>query len=312
MVFNGKKIKGFQKMYKALIIGAGQIAGGYDNTNDTNILTHAHAYKNHHDFELVGFYDTDFARAQMMAEKWGCKALPSLENIGSIDVASICTPDCCHLKSVKEALKLNPKIIFLEKPISDNTKETEEIIEISKSIPILVNFSRRFVKEFQELSVSIQDKTFGEFKTGTGYYGKGFIHNGSHMINLLELFFGRIESITEISDFTDYSKNDTTKTVILDMANSGKFFMQGVNCNDFTLFELDLIFEKARIRILESGKKIELYEVEENQQYKGYFNLQLSKSYESELDFAMNNAIQNISDFLKNREKLISTPEDCK
>lgn len=31
-------------MYNALIVGAGQIAGGFDDINDDYILTHAHAY----------------------------------------------------------------------------------------------------------------------------------------------------------------------------------------------------------------------------------------------------------------------------
>lgn len=55
---NGKKIFsvmvwplnwniGFYKMYNAVIIGAGQIAGGYDAPNDKPILTHAHAYQTH-------------------------------------------------------------------------------------------------------------------------------------------------------------------------------------------------------------------------------------------------------------------------
>ena len=39
-------------MYTALIIGAGNIAGGFDDINSSSILTHAHAYINNPDGTL--------------------------------------------------------------------------------------------------------------------------------------------------------------------------------------------------------------------------------------------------------------------
>lgn len=294
-------------MYNALIIGAGQIAGGYDKLTDEAVLTHAHAYNLNDKINLLGFYDINFEQAQKMAEKWGVKAFKTLNEPQNIDIVSICTPDFCHLSSIKESLKLNPKIIFLEKPLSNNPNETSEIVGISKYIPILVNFSRRFVKEFQELAIRIKNNEFGNFKTGTGYYGKGYIHNGSHMLNLLNLLIGKILNVQEIDSFVDFFENDPTKTVILKF-EQGNFFMQGVNCNNSTIFEFDLIFEKARIRILNSGYDIEIYTTKESEKYKGYINLELSKTIHTELDFAMKNAVQNLVDFLDKNANLISKP----
>lgn len=294
-------------MYNALIIGAGQIAGGYDKLTDEAVLTHAHAYNLNDEINLLGFYDINFEQAQKMAEKWGVKAFKTLNEPQNIDIVSICTPDFCHLSSIKESLKLNPKIIFLEKPLSNNPNETSEIVGISKYIPILVNFSRRFVKEFQELAIRIKNNEFGNFKTGTGYYGKGYIHNGSHMLNLLNLLIGKILNVQEIDSFVDFFENDPTKTVILKF-EQGNFFMQGVNCNNSTIFEFDLIFEKARIRILNSGYDIEIYTTKESEKYKGYINLELSKTIHTELDFAMKNAVQNLVDFLGECAELISFP----
>lgn len=291
-------------MYKALIIGAGQIAGGFDEPNSEAVLTHAHAFCKNPDTELLGFYDINSEQAKKMAEKWGVK--PFSEPINA-DIISICTPDFCHLSSLKVALKLNPKVIFLEKPLSNSVVEAEEIIKISKNVPILVNFSRRFTPEFQNLAKRIKSGEFGDFQTGVGYYGKGYIHNGSHMRNLLNLFFGKIKNVRETESFIDFSENDPTKSVELTF-EKGKFNMQGVNCNNFTLFELDLVFEKGRIRILNSGYDIEIYKIIDNPKYKGYKILDLDERIHTSLDFAMKNAVQNLVDFLNSEKDLVSTP----
>lgn len=298
-------------MYNALIMGAGQIAGGYDNPETTAILTHAHAYKEHKDINLLGFYDINFSNALKMAEKWNCNAFKTLEEVSDIDIISICTPDEFHLSSLKQALKLKPKLIFLEKPLSNNINEANKILEISKTIPILVNYSRRFVKEFQDLAQKAKDNLWGEFETGNGYYCKGFVHNGSHMTNLVNLFLGPIKKTADICEFNDFYEKDPTKSVVFSANNGNKFFMQGTNCNNFTMFEIDLIFQKSRIRILEAGKKIELYSIKENEQYKGYFNLVLKETLKTELDFALLNAIDNIHSYLTNGEPLKSTVQQA-
>lgn len=293
-------------MYNALIIGAGQIAGGYDSIESTNIFTHAHAYINNSNINLLGFYDIDYTKSQKMAEKWNTKAIKSLKDINSnIDIISICTPDNTHLEMIKKTLELSPKIIFLEKPISNDINDFNKIKEISETTPILVDYTRRFVKEFQELAVKIRNGEFGAYQTGSGYYGKGFYHNGSHMKDLLTLLLGKFLSINPISQINDFSDKDLTQTAILNL-NCGNFFMQGTNSNEFEIFEIDLIFTKARIKILDSGRVIQIYEIKSNEQFTGYKNLYLAKEYSTEINLAMTNAVNNILEYLDNKSELLS------
>src|SRR5574344_1028646 len=248
-------------MYNALIVGAGQIAGGYDSKESTDIFTHAHAYINNSNINLLGFYDIDYTKSQKMAEKWDTKAIKSLKDINSnIDIISICTPDNTHLEMIKKTLEFAPQIIFLEKPISNNINDFNKIKKISETTPILIDYTRRFIKEFQELAVKIKNGEFGAYQTGSGYYGKGFYHNGSHMKDLLTLLLGKILSINPISQINDYSDKDLTQTAILNF-DRGNFFMQGTNSNEFEIFEIDLIFTKARIKILDGGGVIQIYEI---------------------------------------------------
>lgn len=76
-------------MYNSLIIGAGQIAGGYDSLESEAVLTHAHAYAKHSDFNLLGFYDVDASNASNMAKKWNCNAFNRFDEIENIKFSTI-------------------------------------------------------------------------------------------------------------------------------------------------------------------------------------------------------------------------------
>ena len=311
-------------MYSALIIGAGQIAGGYDSPGDKAILTHAHAYTENPDIELLGFYDVNFEAAKKMADKWDTKALsfsPSpLEGEGrgeglklicagsepiSADIISICVPDEFHTKTVLDAEKLNPKLIFLEKPVCRDLKD----IEILKGVktPILVNYSRSFSKSFRKLSERIKSGEFGKYESGFGYYGKGFTHNGSHMVNLMNLLIGEVSAVEFKDEIKDFYEDDSSKLAILTFKQGGRFIMNPVDCRNYTVFELDMIFENARIKILNSGYKIEIFKAKESDKFKGYKMPELTEEINTDLDFALKNAVENAVNYLNGKEDLFCT-----
>jgi len=288
------------KQYSVLVLGAGQIAAGYDAPDSDSVLTHAHAINRHPGFNLLGFYDTDADKAKQAAEKWGGRAY---ETAQSADVIIICTPDDVHLDSIRQATALSPKMIILEKPIAGNLEDTERILATIGDIPVQVNFSRRFVPAFQQLAVSIKD--YGSFLTGTGHYGKGLIHNGSHMFDLLRLLIGEMKSAEMISMINDYSDDDLTKTARLRF-DSGDFIMCAVDCRHYTVFELDLCFEKARVQILDGGRLLKVYKPTESQVYSGYLTLTLDDEIYPETDNAMMNLYQNVYEHLTDAKALIS------
>lgn len=292
-------------MHNTVIIGAGQIASGFDNPEANCILTHAHGILKHPEFNLSGFYDIDYEKAVSAAEKWKTKAFQSLEEIESIDVIVVTTPDDYHLQCIKDALNHNPKLIILEKPIARKREEALAILDLTKGKPTVVNFTRRFVKEFQTLAEKIRNGDFGKFVTGSGLYGKGFVHNGSHMIDLLNLLVGDVVFKKTINEFVDFYKDDVTKTVELNFKDGQKFFMQGVDCRNVTVFELDLFFESKRIKIVASGRKIISFDIKNNNN--GYKMLDYKGEIDTEIDFAMYNLYENVYDFLTKNKQLLST-----
>lgn len=296
-------------MYKAVIVGAGKIGSEFDTPDSDKILTHAHALSNHQEIILDGFYDIDYKKAVHAAEIWGGQAYPEISDaLCRTDIVVCCVPDQFHGKALKEIAAYTPQLVIAEKPLAVSVKEAEEIRRLYQGkIPLMVNYSRRYIKEFDDLRKNL--KEFGRFLRGVGYYGKGILHNGSHMIDFIQYLLGNIEALTEVTGKILDFKGDPSVDVSMRIAQ-GVFSMIAIDSRIVTLFEMELFFEKARIRILEGGKKIEYYEVKESSAYKGYYNYMLKRAVTANDSTAMQGLVENAVLFLENREEMKCTLED--
>ena len=301
--------------YNVLIIGAGNIGAFYDEPDSDKILTHAHAFKKHPGFELLGFVDTNIKKSITAAKIWDTKYFYNVEQVFNqqkVDIACICVPDDFHFVLLKKLLYLPVKFIFLEKPIAKTIVEANKIIRINNitRVPVAVNYSRRFVPEFQKIKENIEKNIYGCYLTGIGTYGKGLIHNGSHLIDLLSYFKFNIKRIKVIKRLADFYKNDKSVSAALTFENDRQFFLQIVNCRKYTIFEIDLLFEKKRIRIINSGYLIEEYNVRQDNSFKDYRILAKKKEINTSLENSLYFAADNIYRHLTNGEALKCNLED--
>jgi len=301
--------------YNAIIIGAGNIGALFDSPNSKDVLTHAHAFTKHTGFNLIGFIDIDLKKAHHAAELWGCKTFSNIEEAfssGNIDVVCVAVPDEHHHDILKQISEFPLKVIFAEKPLTKTVDEAKEIVRIfkEKNIDLIVNYSRRFVPEFENIKNDIEKGIYGEYLTGTGYYGKGIIHNGSHLIDLLRYLIGEMDTIKPISSISDFYPDDKSISAVLTFENNKPFFVQTINCRKYSIFEIDLLFEKKRIRIYDSGYKIEEYDVQENKIYKGYTNIVKTAEVDTSLHNALYNAAENIYKHLTEGQNLKCSIED--
>tara|TARA_B100000315_G_scaffold184167_1_gene173155 strand:+ start:5510 stop:6475 length:966 start_codon:yes stop_codon:yes gene_type:complete len=289
--------------YNVLIIGAGNIGAFFDTPANDKILTHAHAFTKHKGFNLIGFLDKDTQKAQKAAELWRCKAFRSLDSAFeycTIDIACIAVPDDYHYIILNTLSKFPLQIAFTEKPLAQTNKEAKELIQIFKqnNIEIVVNYSRRFVPEFEKIKNDITKGIYGEYITGTGYYGKGIIHNGSHLIDVLRYFIGEIDSVKPVDSISDYNMDDKSIAAVLTFENNKPFFIQCVDCRNYTIFEIDLFFERKRVRIHDLGFKIEVYEIQKSKVYENYNNIIKVNKIDTSLQLALYYAAENIYNHL--------------
>lgn len=295
--------------FNVLIIGCGRVGAFFDDPEDKNILTHSHAYYSHPNFELVGFVDSNYKKAKKAAEIWGGKAYHNLDEAfknNEIDIVVNATPDKEHFNILKKLLKKQIKLILTEKPITTTLAEAKKIVALAETnkTDIAINYRRCFVPDFIKLKQEIGRGIYGDYLTGTGYYGKGFLHNGSHLINLLMFLIGDIKKIIPIHWQYDYLKADPSLSGVLYLKNEQPFFIQSVDSRLYTIFEIDLVFSKARIRITDSGFKIEYYRIKNDPIFPGYRNMKLFKTTKTKLSKSLYYVADNIYNHLQNKTKL--------
>lgn len=301
------------KRYKVLIIGAGRIGAFFDTVDSKAVLTHAHAFFQAEQFELVGFFDSVKENAKKAAERWNTNCFENLEKALEVVEVVCCTvPDAYHYEILKKiAGYKNVKFVFGEKPITENVEQAEEICSLyqNRKIPLQINYTRRYLEEFWQLKEEIQG--YGRLLKGCGYYGKGILHNGSHMLDLIRNLLGEIESTESLDKIYDYYEKDPSVDAKLQIGDAN-IYLHSVDCGAVTIFELDLLFEKARIRILDGGAKIEVYSVLSSEVYEGYFNYKLIDIREVNYDKSFINAVNNIYEYLEYGKALLCPMEEAK
>ena len=177
---------------KTLIIGCGNIAGGFDVDQDSLPSTHVGAYKKHGKFDIIACVDPDKTKLDQFADYWEIEnVFLNMKEVKAsgldFDVISICSPTSSHYDDVCNALKLKPKLIFCEKPLASKYEESVDIKNKCKKAGVLlaVNHNRRWDPKVIELRNDIAAGRIGELRSVVGYYNKGILNNGSHMVDLL-------------------------------------------------------------------------------------------------------------------------------
>lgn len=293
------------------IIGAGRIGAMMDDPSSPHVLTHAHGYHACEGFEIAGFVDQDHDKAKAASSRWGGTAFESMEELfetQTVDVVSICLPDGLHYATLLALAKKPVKFIFLEKPAVTTAVEADVVRALYAKLPIRVqvNYTRRFVPEIRRIREAIRSGKYGAFLTGTGYYGKGLLHNGSHMVDLLRFLVGEVGKVAKVSETVDFYDQDPSVSALLTMRDGGVLHLCHIDCGKFHVFELDLTFEKKRIRICDLGTIIEEYSVGDHGLFEGYRTLNKDAEYSTEHPKAMYHAIANIRNNLDRNEPLVS------
>ena len=170
---------------KAGIIGCGRIAGA-----DRREYTHADAYTRHPGVELVMACDIDPKTEGKFRTKW---KIPS-DNLDSLDIISICTPDETHIGLLELCVDFpNLKAVWCEKPLSRDYEEAYDIARRYKEAgkALCVNYQRRWAEKFQIPKEGIEKITI----TYTGSLWR----NGCHGVDLILYLLGSYDTtITEL------------------------------------------------------------------------------------------------------------------
>ena len=293
------------KKFSALIVGLGNIGFGYDEDQPRYVFTHSRAYLKNKQIDLIAGIDPREARRRAFSRKTKTRAYGSIAEFNrfekeGIDIVSICTPTETHYRSVKECLGMKPRIIVLEKPISNDIDEARAIVKLcrEKKVALYVNYMRRVDPFFAAAKKTIQQKKLGELLFGAVYYSGGLNNNASHFIDLLNFWLG--DSFEKVN----YRDNGTFGL----QYGARQFHFQTSGGFNYALTECDLVFSRGRIRCLDSDLSYEIHESRGDRYFKNYRALKKTESgpIPSLLRYQVR-VVEHILDYLKRGTKLRST-----
>lgn len=303
-------------MYKTAIIGCGKIGTFFDAPDSKKVLTHANAYHKHPQTELKGVMDIHYETARTAGERWECHAYGEawelLEN-DCPDIISICTPDEYHYNYLNLVADYNPKAVIVEKPLTKEIGQSEEIVSIytKKDIPLFVNYSRRYDKTLQAVRESIDNDEFGQILHASAKYTKGILHNGSHAVDIARYLFGPVLSVKPLSAIYDYYDADPTLNAFLTLEKCPNFFLMAGDERCYSIFEFDMVGEKRRVGFDQFGLKYTEYEIRNDPVFNGYKDLERRPSFDTGLGMAMFNLVANVIDCIEGREDIICSGTDA-
>lgn len=261
-------------MINCVIVGCGQIAGGYDDPQSNRVRTHAKAFKIFPKTKLIGVCDNSLSKAVSFADQWDVPFSTSDANELLVeckpDLLSICTPTSSHREIFELACYHRIPRIWLEKPAAESRDEVIKMMELAKknNIDVWVNYFRRYDMGFQKVKRKLPE--IGKIQNVQAFYTKGLRYNGSHLIDLIHWFFGKVNDV-EIFDLINDSNYPAMNGIFY--TDIAKVYLTALNHNKFELFELDIIGSTGRILIKDGGQKIIFQKVTSDKYYKGYKNL---------------------------------------
>lgn len=206
-------------MIKVGVIGAGHLGKIH-----LNILSKS-------DFNLIGFHDTDVVNSEKLASEKGYvffKEIDSLINL--IDAAVIVSPTTTHFEIAKKCIN-NGKHIFVEKPLTTNSKEARIINKLANEKNIIgqVGFVERYNQAFISCREFIDQPKFIE-----SHRLSDFNPRGTDVSVIMDLMIHDIDIILNINQ-SKVKKIDASGVSIIsstpDIANARIEFENGCIAN---------------------------------------------------------------------------------
>lgn len=301
-----------------LLVGCGNIAGRLDagcRSGDWP-RTHAGAYTQDGRFALAACVDPDASRRGEFMRAWDVgEGFGSIEDVAAresrFDVVSICSPTPCHARDLRTVLRLRPRLIFCEKPLARDATEAQALVHecAMAGVALSVNYTRRWDPSVAELKAGIHDGRWGTLRSVAGWYNKGLLNNGSHMIDLLLLLLGPLRVIHAGPPVADFTPEDPSRPVWLEDRRGTQVMLACAHAADFAMFELQLVFARAVVSMEEGGLSWRERPVADSAHFPGYRTAGEGTRRPGGYTQAMRRSVDNLFGALERGEKLGSTGE---
>jgi len=302
-------------MIETLVIGCGNIAGGFDEGRpaDAPPFTHAGAYRENPAFTVTACMDPDAGRRETFRDYWGVgDAVESLSDLhgmsGRFGVVSICSPTDWHASQIEDVLALRPRLIFCEKPLAKSLVESQALARRCADAGILlaINYTRRWDPQLVALAGELAAGARGAVRSVSATYGKGIVHNGSHMIDLLAMLFGELDIVAVGQPSFDFWPDDPSAPALLRSADGVPISLSINHSADYAMFECTIVTEAGTLTMLDGGRRWAERRATVSKAFAGYRDLGDIEVRAGGYDLAMRGAVANIAAALAEGQPLAS------
>jgi len=308
-------------MHTVLIVGCGNIAGGFDADRAAALppLTHAGAFSGHGGFHLKACVEPDTERRAAFMRRWGITqgfddmaAVAAVHTPGAFDVISLCSPTAAHASQIDTALALQPRLVFCEKPVTPTVAQTESLVQrcAAAGVPLAVNHTRRWAPDVQRLADELKAGAWGSVRSAVGTYNKGVLNNGSHLVDLLHLLLGPMSlqfSGAALADCPESLPDDPTVPALLQTTAGVPVHLNTAHAADCAVFELQIITATAVIVMEDGGLQWRVRRVIDSPHFRGYRVLDGGERFAGEYLQATGRAVANLHQHLTQGQALAST-----
>ncbi|MBI5716565.1 MAG: Gfo/Idh/MocA family oxidoreductase [Burkholderiales bacterium] len=308
---------------RVLVVGCGNIAGGFDAERPASAppLTHAGAYWRHGGFRLVACVEPDAARREAFMQRWlvekGYATIDAAAAAGPYDVVSLCSPTALHAAHIAAILSLHPRSLFCEKPVTRSAAETAAAVEVcaAAGVKMAVNHNRRWAPDIVRLQRELragaagQGGPWGAVRSAIGIYNKGILNNGSHLVDLVQMLLGPLELIAAGAPVFDHWPDDPTVPALLQTRAGVPVTLNAAHAADYAIFELQLLTERGMIAMEDGGAGWRVRRIVGSPHFKGYAVLDGGQRTSGEYHASTLAAVGNLHDALTREMPLASTGE---
>jgi predicted dehydrogenase len=275
-------------MIRVAIVGAGMIGSQLDETliNNKNALTHAGAFSKNLNCQLVALCDKNESRAADAAAFWGVPQSYSdvvkMLKENSIDMLVVSTSSNMRLEIIENALLHGVKYFVIEKPLATTFEDSRKLVNMldAAGAKTIVNFSRRWDCSIGFMRDAMNNE-IGTIQRAIGFYGKGLVNNGSHMIDLVSNILRsnpiRVRALgsplpQSEADWSDGLDQAIDAQVIFANDRKEEFSLNllATDQSAFTCFNLQIIGCKGMYEYGQGGREVSFRPIARDQNYADY------------------------------------------
>jgi predicted dehydrogenase len=247
------------------------------------------AIKRSNTMEIVACFTRSEDKRRAFAEKYGCRAAASYEEIlNDRSIAGIIntTPNNVHLETTRQAAEAG-KHVFLDKPIANTVREGQEIAQVCKraGVVLALGYQRRRETHFRWIKSEIDAGRFGKLVqaecnisrdrlgqfdlsswryTAAGMPGGVMLQIGIHYVDVLEFLMGPIKSVSarlaqlvlpgdnpDVANLILQHENNALSNLTASYASASEFYMMNIYGKEASAY-YDLF---SGLRHLKRGEK---------------------------------------------------------